>query len=131
MRRLLATVVVVATVALAGAACGGSEDPPVTLDGKTNDHGTKTATDGLEVEAHDVYFSPTFIRATAGQKFSIEVRNEGAARHSFTSPDLKVDQEFEPGAARSLTIDAPASGTAVFGCRYHQVQGMQGAVFVR
>ncbi len=131
MRRVLATVAVVLTVTLAGTACGGSDDPPVTLEGKTNEHGTKTATDGLEVEADDIYFSPTFIRATAGQKFSIELKNEGGARHSFTSPVLKVDQDLEPGATRSLTIEAPASGTALFSCRYHQIEGMQGVVFVR
>lgn len=121
----------VVAVTVAGAACGGSGDPPVTLEGTTNDRGTKTAADGLEVEANDVYFTPTFIRATPGQTFSIELKNGGGARHSFTSPDLKVDQDLAPGTTRTVTIEAPASGTAVFSCRYHQIQGMQGAVFVR
>jgi len=131
MGRVLGTVAMAVGVTLAAAACGGSDDdPPVTLEGVTNDHGTKTAADGLEVEADDVYFGPTFIRATAGQTFSVELRNEGNARHSFTSPALKVDQDLEPGATRTLTIQAPASGTAVFTCRYHEIQGMKGAVFV-
>ena len=111
-------------------ACG-SDDPPVTLEGKTNDHGTKTAADELEVEADDVYFGPTYIRATAGQQFSIQLANEGSARHTFTSPALGVDLELEPGGRRTVTLKAPASGAAPFHCRFHQIEGMQGAVFVR
>ncbi len=130
MRRLLATLSVVALIAV-GCGGGGSTKPPVALAGETNNHGTKTAKDGLGVEADDYYFNPTFITATAGQKFTVELKNEGTARHTFTSPTAGVDLELPPGASRTVTLTAPATGSVEFHCRFHQSQGMQGAVYVK
>jgi plastocyanin len=127
MRRGL--VVLVAAVSFLAAGCGDDE-PPVTLEGRTNEHGTKTASDDLEVEVYDAYFEPTYIKGSAGRQFAVELHNEGAGRHTFTSPDLGIDLELDAGARRTVTIRVPASGHAVFFCKFHQVQGMQGAVFV-
>ncbi len=127
MRRSLAALAVVTLVA---AGCG-SDDPPVQLTGRTNEHGTKTASDDLQVEADDGYFAPTYIKASPRRQFAIELHNEGTARHTFTSPDLGVDLELEAGGRRTVTLKAPASGHAVFFCRFHQLNGMQGALFVR
>ena len=127
MRRLLTTMVMAVTLLAGGC---GSDEPPVNLAGKTNEHGTKTAGDDLAVEADDFYFGPTYIKADAGQQFSVEIHNEGGARHTFTSPALGVDLELEPGARRTLTLKAPASGTAEFHCRFHEIEGMQGAIYV-
>lgn len=125
------------TLVLLSAACGGSDDskegggaPPVSLAGPTNDHGTKTAARGLEVEADDFYFGPTFIKATAGQTFTVELKNEGKATHTFTSTALGIDEELQPGQKKTVTLTAPQTGNALFFCRFHQGQGMQGAVFV-
>ena len=129
MRRLVVTLSVVALLAVG---CGGgSSKPPISLPGSTNDHGTKTAKDNLEVEADDVYFSPTFITAAAGQKFTVQLTNEGAERHTFTSPANGIDLELAPGATRTVTLTAPPSGSVEFHCRFHQSQGMQGAVYVK
>lgn len=134
MRRLT---VVVAVLALVVGACGGSDDstgsgggPPVSLAGTTNDHGTATATAGLAMELDDFYFGPTFVRATAGQSFTVELENEGKEPHTFTSAALGVDELLEPGQKRTVTITAPQSGVALFTCRLHQGLGMQGAVVV-
>ncbi len=129
MRRIVVSLAVMALI-LTG--CGGSESKKgasVSLPGQTNDHGSKTAKDDLEVEADDFYFGPTFITARAGQQFSIELKNEGSVRHTFTG--VGVDLELAPGADRTVTLTAPGSGTAEFHCRFHQSQGMQGAVYVR
>jgi plastocyanin len=127
VRRCLAALVAVA--ALVGSGCG-SDGPPVQLEGRVNAHGTKTATDDLAVEADDAYFDPTYIEASAREQFAIELFNEGTTRHTFTSPSLGVDLELAAGDRRTVTITAPASGHAVFFCRFHQLHGMQGAVFV-
>lgn len=131
MRRIVAALAVLA-VFLGGCGSDDSEDsaPPVELPGKVNDHGTAKAENDMEVEADDLYFGPTFIEAKAGQKFSVELHNEGGARHTFTSEDLGVDLELPPGARRTISLTAPESGTASFHCRFHEGQGMQGAVFV-
>ncbi|MFN2607869.1 MAG: cupredoxin domain-containing protein [Acidimicrobiales bacterium] len=129
MRRL---VLVFAVVSLLAAGCGGgSAAAPVKLAGTTNNHGTSTAKDDLAVKISDYYFSATFLRATAGQKFSVQLRNDGAARHTFTSEEMGVDLELAPGASRTVSLTAPSSGFTAFHCRFHQSLGMQGAVFVR
>jgi plastocyanin len=135
MRRLA---VVLVTIALSAAACGGSDDPsgsggspPVSLAGTTNDHGTATATAELEMELDDFYFGPTFVRATAGQAFTLELENEGKEPHTFTSTDLGIDEQLDPGQKRTIRVTAPQSGMALVICRIHQALGMQGAIFVR
>lgn len=130
MRRLVVALSLVSVLAV-GCGGGGSSAAPVKLPGTTNDHGTKTAKDGITVEADDFYFNPTFLTATAGQKVTVELTNEGSARHTFTSEVMGVDIELAPGAKRTVTITAPASGFTEFHCRFHQGQGMQGAVYVK
>jgi len=128
-------VIVAAALALAGCGAdpedeGGSASgtPPVSIEGTVNDRGTKTATDRFEVELDDFYFGPTYIKATPGQRFTIELRNEGDAPHTFTIPG--VDEEVQPGGRRTVTVTAPQSGFVVVTCRFHVAQGMQGAIFV-
>jgi plastocyanin len=130
-------VVLLSLVALAAVACGGSSKsettaaPPVSLAGTTNNHGTKTASASMEVELDDFYFEPTFIKAKPGEKITIEVKNEGKAVHTFTSTDLgNVDEQLAAGTSKKITITAPQSGQAVFFCRFHQSQGMQGAIVI-
>lgn len=130
MKRLITTLSVVSLIVV-GCGGGSSSTPPVALGGKTNDHGTKTAKDDLEIEVDDYYFGPTFINATAGQKFTVQLRNAGPQRHTFTSTSSGVDLELAPGASRTVTLTAPPAGTAEFHCRFHQTQGMQGAVYVK
>jgi plastocyanin len=127
----------VLAVAVLAVACGDSDEPtetggspPVSIAGQTNDHGTKTATDKFEVEADDFYFGPTYIKATAGQAFTIELHNEGNTAHTFTSSVLAADEQIRPGEKKTVRLTAPETGTALFFCRFHQGQGMQGAVFV-
>ncbi len=120
-----------ALVAVLVASACGEDEPPVQLEGRTNERGTRSAVNDLEIEIDDAYFAPTYVRASAGQDFAVELHNEGTVRHTFTAPDLGVDLELEPGDRRTVSITAPGSGHAVFHCRFHQLQGMQGAVFVR
>ena len=135
MRRLC---VVLAVVALVATACGSSGDkeasggnPPVSLAGTTTNHGTKTASDSMEIEIDDFYFGPTFINAKPGEKITIELKNEGKAVHTFTSTDLgNVDEQLAAGTSKKITVTAPQSGQALFFCRFHQSQGMQGAIFI-
>ena len=129
--------VIVSLVALTAVACGssgkseGGGTAPVSLAGTTNNHGTKTASGSMEVELDDFYFEPTFIKAKAGEKITIEVKNEGKAVHTFTSPDLgNVDEQLAAGTSKKITVTAPQTGQALFYCRFHQGQGMQGAIFI-
>jgi plastocyanin len=120
---------------LVAAACGGdnksSSSAPVSISGKVNNHGTKDVKDGdsLEMEADDFYFGPTFIKGPAGAKVTLELHNEGKAKHTFTIDDQKIDQQLDPDAKADVSVTLPASGVLVYYCQFHQNQGMQGALF--
>jgi plastocyanin len=120
--------------ALVAAACGGdnsSSSAPVSIAGKVNVHGTKDVKDGgsIEVETDDFYFGPTFIKGPAGAKVTVELHNEGKAKHTFTIDDQKVDQELDPDAKANVSVTLPSSGVLVYYCHFHRDQGMQGALF--
>ncbi|HEV2891508.1 MAG TPA: cupredoxin domain-containing protein [Frankiaceae bacterium] len=144
MRRVLVTGSVV--VLLAATACGGDGDakdggkdggkadgggPPVALTGTVNDHGTKDARGGgeVEVELDDFYFGPTFVRAAPGATLTLKLENEGAAAHTLTIDGLGVDVTVQPDAKGEASVTLPASGAVRFYCRFHQGQGMQGAFY--
>ena len=127
---MVAVVVLLVVQSGCGNGDSGTEGPPVSLAGRVNNHGTATATDDLELEADDVYFAPTFIKPKPGQRFTVEVHNEGSARHTFTSSELGADLELPPGARRTVPVTAPATGLADFHCRFHEGQGMKGAVYI-
>ena len=122
---------------LAAVACGddakpedGAGAPPVALSGTVNDHGTKDATSGgeVEVELDDFYFGPTFVKAAPSAALTLKLKNEGGVVHTFTA-DGFADVTVQPGTTGDASITLPASGAVRFYCRFHQGQGMQGAFF--
>ena len=153
MRKALAVNVVILTAVLGLAACssdsksssssttssttGASKQTtaPVQLSGQVTNKGTKDisgkgASTDLELEADDFYFNPTFIKAAPGQKVTLEIKNEGSATHTFTSPTLNIDQEIAPGTSVKVDVTMPMSGNAAWYCRFHRSSGMQGAFFM-
>ena len=65
-----------------------------------NAHGTVVAKDGkVEVELDDKYFQPTFIKAKAGEKLTLELKNEGSLEHNFTLTGTKINEDIEVAAA--------------------------------
>jgi plastocyanin len=130
-----------AALALVAAGCGKSTkttsagSPPVQMTGTVNSHGTvdesgKGSAATLEVEQDDYYFGPTFIKAAAGQKLTINLKNTGGAPHTFTTSDGSVDQQLSPGSKATVTLTVPSSGVVTYFCRFHHGQGMQGAVYL-
>lgn len=82
------------------------------------------------MELDDFSFGPTFVRATAGQTFTLELENKGKEPHTFTSTALGIDEQLEPGQKRTITVTAPQRGSTLVTCRLHQALGMQGAIVV-
>src|SRR5262249_37422677 len=95
-----------------------------------NDHGTKTVSKETEVELDDYYFEPTVIQGKAGQKVTLELKNEGQVEHSFTLAAQNIDKTIEPGADAKVTVTIPASGVVSFYCKFHKSSGMAGALAV-
>jgi plastocyanin len=142
--RLLRGVVAVAAVAvfaLAVTACGGSngdessgEGGSTTIAGMTAElHGTKDVsgeTGKVEIELDDDYFAPTILEGEPGQTVTLELRNEGNSTHTLTISDQGVDQEVQPGDEAEVDVTFPQSGELAFVCRFHESNGMVGALDV-
>ena len=93
-----------------------------------NDHGTKTVSKETEVELDDYYFEPTVIQGKAGQKVTLELKNEGKVEHSFTIDSQNIDRTIQPGADAKVTVTIPTSGSVSFYCKFHKSSGMAGAL---
>ncbi|MGH2637131.1 MAG: cupredoxin domain-containing protein, partial [Actinomycetota bacterium] len=109
------------------------EGGTITLDGQTaNDHGTEDVSGetSIEFELDNFYFQPTVVQGTAGQTLTLEAFNEGDAAHTVTSEELGIDEELEPGGEATIQVTFPESGQVVFVCRFHEGQGMRGALEV-
>ena len=98
---------------------------------KANDHGTKTVAKETEVELDDYYFEPTVIQGKAGQKVSLELKNEGKVEHSFTIDSQGIDKTLGPGEDAKVTVMIPPSGAVSFYCKFHKSSGMAGALAVK
>jgi plastocyanin len=135
--RLLALCVVLVggggLVGVAGAAVPGGKKPPVELEGKVNDKGTKTAKKNkITIEVDDFYFEPTYIAAKPGKTVKVKLEVEGNAPHTFTTEDGSVDEDLSSGDEVTVKVKMPASGDPVpFYCDIHKNQGMRGAFFVK
>jgi plastocyanin len=125
--------VLVGPIGAAGATSPPKAKPPVKLDGKVNNKGTKTVKGGkIAVEVSDYYFEPTFLKAKAGTTVAVKLKNQGSAEHTFTIDSQKIDKTLSPGSTTTIDVDIPANGTPVnFYCKFHVSSGMQGAFFTK
>lgn len=139
-------VVVIGTLSLVfvAAGCGGSskssgsdgsESTTSTTIGGTQleSHGIKdvaNATGKVEIELDDYYFDPTILKGTPGQKVTLELKNEGENVHTLTIADQNVDQEVQPADEAEVDVTFPETGELTFVCRFHESNGMVGALEV-
>ena len=136
MRKIL---ILLGVVTILAAGCGSdssktSSGTPVQLPGNTTNKGTKDISGAaVDVEIDDYYFNPTFLRGgAAGSTITVHLKNEGKQPHTFTSPELKVDKQLNPGESADVQVTLPQSGASEFHCTFHQQSnGMQGAFFFK
>jgi plastocyanin len=140
LRGVLGAAAVVVFV-LAVTACGGyggddngEEGGSTTIGGITASlHGTKDVsgeTGKVEIEMYDDYFEPTVLKGEPGQTITLELKNEGEKPHTLTISDKGIDQEVQPGDEAEADVTFPQSGELVFVCRFHENNGMIGALEV-
>lgn len=115
----------------AAPATGGAAVPP-SLPGKVNDMGTKDATDGgtVEVDLSDNAFGPTYIKAPAGAKITLSLKNTGQREHNFTMKAANVNEDLQPGSSKDVKVMVPQASDVSFFCEYHKAIGMQGSFIV-
>ncbi|MEX1008388.1 MAG: cupredoxin domain-containing protein [Acidimicrobiia bacterium] len=137
MKRMPVVAVVTALVfVFAGAPVSASSKAPVKLGQKVTVKGTKDVSSKssatLEEKLGDKYFNPTFIKAKAGEKITFQVKNKGSLPHTFTSDDLSIDKQINPGKSTKFTVTVPSDGAVFqFHCQYHETNGMVGAVYTK
>ena len=137
MKKLPGIVAAAVLVLVAGAVpAGAASKPPVNLDQKVTNKGSKDVSTKssatIEEELDDKYFEPTFIKAKPGEKITFEVENEGDLPHTFTSDELSVDKQVNPGKKAKFTVTVPESGKVFqFHCEFHEAAGMAGAVYTK
>jgi plastocyanin len=115
---------------------GAKASKPVSIDGKVNVKGKKDVsgkTSGtIELEADNYYFNPTFVKASPGEKITVEFKNDGNTTHTFTSDTLKVDKSLASDKSTKFTFTVPSNATAFqFHCSIHEDLGMKGAVYTK
>jgi plastocyanin len=94
--------IVLAAVALMGAACGGDGGDG----GETTDSITMV----------DNEFQPSTFTAAST---SLTVTNEGQALHSFTITDQGIDQDVQAGEEATVDLSGLDAGSYDFICKYH------------
>ena len=82
----------------------------------------------VEMELDDFYFEPSVLLGDPGQTITIDLRNDGSATHTFTLDDQEVDVSLLPEATERVEVTIPEDGAVVFVCRFHEGQGMRGAL---
>jgi plastocyanin len=121
--RGLAFLLVVLALALGAAACGGG--------GSGGSSSTKEgSSSSKELELDDYYFEPKTVQGNAGQKITLELKNEGSTEHNLTLSDQGIDQDVEEGESAKVTVTVPQSGSVQFYCKYHRSMGMTGTLKV-
>jgi plastocyanin len=111
---------------------GGENGGQTTVAGVTaNNHGTKSVSGEAEVELDDDYFNPTVLEGKAGDKVTLELKNEGQVEHNVSIDAQGIDKDLEAGEDAKVTVTIPQSGAISFYCKYHKSAGMAGALAVK
>jgi hypothetical protein len=102
MRRVAIALAAVALV-VGAAGCGGDGDDAseeATTTGVASSDAERMEVKGedfVEIAMHDEFFKSAILVGTPGQTLTINLKNEGAAAHTFTVDDQLVDEEVQPG----------------------------------
>lgn len=92
-------------------------------------HGTLTVdTSNATVRIYDRYYEPNVLSGPPRLRVTLMVRNEGTQLHNFSLPAQGMGQDVPPGSIVAVSVEMPASGEAVFFCRFHRDAGMLGAL---
>jgi len=86
----------------------------------------------IEVTSFDLGFTPKAIEVAAAGRYTVTLKNTGAAAHDLTFADGTTTGTVNAGASASVEVDVPAAGVA-FLCSIpgHAAAGMTGNITVK
>ena len=128
--KLLARVLVVPAIVLTifAVACGGDDD-----DGGAAAAAPTTAPAAsvvLNVATLDNSFNPATASARAGQKVTVNVKNDGQRPHSFTIDGVVDTGRLDAGQSKTVEFTPSSSGALTFYCTIHTQAVMSGTLTV-
>ncbi len=114
-------VIAASLIAAAGmVACGGGDD--------RDDAGAAGGGATPTLAMVDDAFEPASFGADTGAE--VEVANEGDKLHNITVEGSDIDEDVDPGASTTVSLDLDPGSYTMF-CEYHRSAGMEGTLEVR
>jgi plastocyanin len=121
-----------AASALTLAACGGNSNSSSSKTSTTSTSAASAASTssggGQQLQLMDNFFQPKAITGKAGSTVTINLKNAGAAEHTFTIDSQKINKTLTPGSSATVSVKIPASGSVQFYCMFHRSLGMVGTI---
>jgi plastocyanin len=129
--KLLASVLVVPALLLLSVACGGDDDDDgAAADAPTAAPTATAAPTVLNVATLDNSFNPATSSARAGQKVTVNVKNDGQRPHSFTIDGVVDTGRLDAGQSKTVEFTPSAAGSLTFYCTIHSAAVMSGTMTV-
>ena len=108
-----------------------TSEAPVQLEAPVSNLGTQEAVENsIEVAATEsLAFDPTFIEAQPGAALAVQLSNSDNVQHTFTIDEADIDVLLDEQGEELVDVVVPESGHLRFYCRFHEAEGMAGAIF--
>jgi plastocyanin len=129
--RLLASILMVPLLGLVmlSAACGGDDDDPP-APAATATVAATPAPVVLNVTTLDNSFNPATASARAGQKVTVNVKNDGQRPHTFTIDGVVDSGRLNAGESKTVEFTPSTAGSLAFYCTIHTAAVMSGTLNV-
>jgi plastocyanin len=102
---------------LVAAGCGDDDDDAGAGDAPENGGGGGSET--VSVSIADFAFDPDETEVPAGSEVTFEITNDDSVPHTYTSDDLDLDIEVDPGDSAEETVEVGEAGEFEVRCRIH------------
>ncbi len=120
MRKL--TILAAVFVASTAAACsGGDTEPPADTAASPaagGEQGCESPVETATIQIADFAFDPACIELPAGTT-TLTVQNTDDTDHTFTMPEVEVNEAIDPGANVAVDVAAINDGVWPFRCSIH------------
>ena len=126
-KKMVTTSLLLATLALASAACGGESTPTTGSSGQASN---PAAGPEIRIVAKDNVFEPKSY-TVQGPSFRIVVANEGSNVHEVEVKGLVPETKLSAGQSRPFNITDAKPGTYKIYCEIHEDEGMEGELIVK